>query len=356
MIRKILTRWNERTIWNMVRLSVIAFALAALGAPFATAQSRGNNPKPQLLITAANADLPNGFIVIDGSNFGAGASVYLGNNSGGYSELNVTASSDSEITADLPAGSVPGTYTLTVSRGPSSTDVFAIDVTIGAQGEQGIQGPQGPQGIQGPQGEVGPQGPQGEQGAQGPQGDQGPQGEVGPQGPQGEQGAQGPQGDQGLQGDVGPQGPQGEQGTQGPQGDQGLQGDVGPQGSQGPQGPMGPMGLPGADGADGADGVSGYEIVSKTNDPICPGCDTRDNRTIKSVTVECPAGKRAVGSGFNVGSGPSGFDAGVTEWLFPRVNLPLNGGTQWYISIRNANPTNQTQSWHMHAYAICVNI
>ena len=119
---------------------------------------------------------------------------------------------------------------------------------------------------------------------------------------------------------------------------------------------MGPMGVMGLPGTNGTDGVSGYEIVWKANDPQPGWSDNRDPRPVKSVTVQCPAGKHAVGSGFDVGSGPSGFDAGVTEWLFPRVNVPQNNGTQWYISITNANPVTRTQSWYMVAYVICVNI
>ena len=57
-----------------------------------------------------------------------------------------------------PATTVPGTYVLIVSRGPSATDVFSVDVTIGAVGPPGPQGERGPAGEDGQDGEDGASG------------------------------------------------------------------------------------------------------------------------------------------------------------------------------------------------------
>ena len=59
-------------------------------------------------------------------------------------------------------------------------------------------------------------------------------------------------------------------------------------GAPGPQGPQGPKGDAG-DGSGGPAAVSGYEQVSQATES--------SNSSVKSITVECPAGKKALSAG-----------------------------------------------------------
>lgn len=183
---------------------ILATALAAgpLGA--------SGNPGPassQLLVTSAVGDLDQSQLTIRGRNFVSGPKrphVTLDGRG-----LVVLSATGEKIVAVIPAGTEPGTYLLTVSRGPTVAQSWATDIAIGA---------------------VGPQGPEG------PKGDPGPDG---PTGLQGDPGSQGPSGEEGLQGPTGSAGPTGAQGTQGPAGATGPPGPS-PLGPPGPVGPMGP--------------------------------------------------------------------------------------------------------------------
>jgi hypothetical protein len=231
------------------------------------------NPKPvfddfneQVTETGVNAALT--VLTIEGSGFGPDfahrPSVALG-----AQTLAVLTSSNTTITATLPAGIAPGTYTLTV------TNILNVtaqgEVAIGDQGATGATGAQGPQGAPGPTGATGAQGlpgatgPQGLagangapglQGATGAQGLVGPTGATGPQGLAGATGAVGPQGPTGAQGLVGPTGAQGSLGPTGGTGPQGL---AGATGAVGPQGPTGAQGIAGATGATGPQGSTGAQ-------------------------------------------------------------------------------------------------
>ncbi len=61
----------------------------------------------------------------------------------------------------LPVGLLPGTYLLTVSRGPATVDNWSTDVTLGAAGPKGDKGDSGDMGPRGLTGDTGPQGPAG---------------------------------------------------------------------------------------------------------------------------------------------------------------------------------------------------
>jgi hypothetical protein len=132
------------------RLSIAV--LVALAPSLALARS-------ELTINRASVDEPSGYITIYGVEFGSGEpDVALEG-----IPMAVVSHSETQIVIELPPGTPPGTYLLTVTRrdrgGPSRTD--DIDVTVGGQGPQGPEGPQGVPGPPGPQGETGQQGPQG---------------------------------------------------------------------------------------------------------------------------------------------------------------------------------------------------
>jgi Collagen triple helix repeat (20 copies) len=112
-----------------------------------------------------------------------------------FNNINVAplvSSSNSQIVAQLPSATVPGTYRLRITN--SQGNSYEFDVTYGAVG---------------PQGPIGPQGLTGAAGAQGPPGPTGATGAIGPQGPAGAPGPQGPAGATGATGPAGPQGPAG---------------------------------------------------------------------------------------------------------------------------------------------------
>jgi len=126
-------------------LTLLAFVCAtqpALGAP---------PSPPQLVIVSAKADAGAGTLIIDGSAFGDGTPAVTLNGM----PLTVVTSTPNEILASLPSGLDPGTYLLTVSRGPATTQFDSFNLTLGAVG------PQGPAGATGATGATGPQGPPG---------------------------------------------------------------------------------------------------------------------------------------------------------------------------------------------------
>jgi hypothetical protein len=151
---------------------------------------------------------------------------------------------------------------------------------------------------------------------------EGPRGGVGPQGPQGESGPAGPQGEQGIQGVPGPQGIQGIQG---------VQGATGPTGPQGVPGPIGPQGIQGVQGIPG--GVAGYEVV------IANVNQTLQKGRIGGAEAVCPAGKVAIGGGFQTNN----------------VNFALMSSfpqsDRWSVVARNGG--NNTQTGIIGAVAVC---
>ena len=79
--------------------------------------------------------------------------------------LAVVSFTNKSVTATLPKGFVPGTYSMVIVN--SNDQAATFDVTLGAVGPMG---PQGPAGVQGPPGAQGTPGSQGPPGAQGPPG------------------------------------------------------------------------------------------------------------------------------------------------------------------------------------------
>ena len=95
-------------------------------------------------------------------------------------------------------------------------------------------------------------------------------------------------------------------------------------GQDGIDGANGQDGADGADGLDGQDGVSGYEIVTEVAS-WGGGGGTRE------LTVTCPSGKKALGSGYNGGyfTTPAGsFDEAEINAL-PLETEPVDGGSGW---------------------------
>jgi hypothetical protein len=123
----------------------------------------------------------------------------------------------------------------------------------------------------------------------------------------------------GAIGPVGPKGDKGDRGETGAAGSKGATGAAGPAGARGPAGPAGPS------------GVSGWSYLTKGA--------SLSGESFKTVNVDCPAGKKALGGGVAVTSGlwamrliqsaPSG--AAATGWLATVANDASNYTTTFYV-------------------------
>jgi hypothetical protein len=103
-----------------------------------------------------------------------------------------------------------------------------------------------------------------------------------------------------------------------------------PAGPVGPQGPQGPAGAP---------GISGIQRVDVTT-PL-------SSANSKSLLVNCPAPKRAIGGGARV------LGAGANR-VSIIASFPDSSGTQWDASAAEAVATSLT--WQLQAYALCANV
>src|SRR5262245_14156227 len=111
--------------------------LAACAAPAAA-----GNPAP-LVVTSAHAE--DGVLFVEGGHFGrVPPHVTLAG-----VPLVVLSSSPTELQAQLPDSTPPGTYLLLVARNPRHGPFSFFDVTIGAVGPRGDDGPRGTQGPAG---------------------------------------------------------------------------------------------------------------------------------------------------------------------------------------------------------------
>src|SRR5690349_7136047 len=135
-----------------------------------------------------------------------------------------------------------------------------------------------------------------------------------------------------------------------PAGPQGPQGPKGPKGSKGDKGPKGDKG---DKGATGAAGVSGYEVVNQTFKEVFIE-NSGGMRGLSEVkTVACPAGKRAIGGGSDLGTNATqnGQQRQVTVSLIG----PNGTGTGWSVQLFN-NSTSIDTSIDLRIYAICASV
>jgi hypothetical protein len=121
----------------------------------------------------------------------------------------------------------------------------------------------------------------------------------------------------------------GRRGPAGPQGERGPSGSAGPKGATGPAGPEGPAG------SQGPSGISGWEYE------ISPGVGVPSD-TGRSVQVDCPSGKKALGGG-----------GSTTAYAGKLVNsAPNNPGTSWIVSYYNTGDTTIS----MYGWVICAKV
>ena len=141
------TRTGDARTMTHARGWLMGLTLLALLLAGRPAVAAPGSP-PQLVIVSAKADVAAGTLTIDGDSFGDSQPVVALNGM----PLVVVSATPSEIVADLPPGLAPGTYLLTVSRGPARTQFDSFDVTLGAAGPPGPTGPTGATGPRGPAG------------------------------------------------------------------------------------------------------------------------------------------------------------------------------------------------------------
>ena len=120
--------------------------LAALAGPAAAAD---------VALVVNNAYVEDGVLFIEGGNFGT-LPPYV--TLAGV-PLVVLSSSRTEVQAQLPDPTPPGSYLLLVARNPLRVPFYLFDVTIGAVGPEGAPGAKGDRGDPGPPGAPGLPGP-----------------------------------------------------------------------------------------------------------------------------------------------------------------------------------------------------
>ena len=134
---------------------------------------------------------------------------------------------------------------------------------------------------------------------------------------------------------AGPQGPQGPKGPKGSKGDKGQKGDKGDKG------------------ATGAPGVSGYEVVNQTFAGVFIENSGSPRGLSEVKTVSCPAGKRAIGGGYDLGTNAA--QNGQQRQVTVSLNGPNGTGTGWSVQLFNNSTTIDT-SIDLRVYAICASV
>jgi hypothetical protein len=292
------------------RIVAVTLAIALGGAALADAQVADSSSKrlPQLVILNTTVNRANETLTIHGNGFGTRPPLVWCE----VDPLTVISATDDDVVVYLPAAMKDATYLLTMLR-PTSPETGLGFFVFTVQSVK--EGPRGADGAPGPRGEAGAAGAPGAAGARGPAG------------------LPGADGAQGARGDAGATGPQGAAGAQGLQGPQGLAGATGPQGEPGVQGPMG---LQGPAGPQSAAGTTGYLVVNASASVYINGLQTTTQEAV------CPAGKVAVGGGFDV--------SGTGLPLQALASFPVASDT-WQVKIRLGQTP--AASFDVHTYVIC---
>lgn len=135
-----------------------------------------------------------------------------------------------------------------------------------------------------------------------------------------------------------PQGPKGDQGPRGPKGQKGERGARGARGEVGPRG------------ATGANGVSGYEVVNQTFKEVFIENSGAMRGLSEVKSVSCPAGKRVIGGGTNLGTNAT--QNGQQRQVTVSLSGPNGAGTAWSVQLFNNSTTIDT-SIDLQVFAIC---
>ena len=122
---------------------------------------------------------------------------------------------------------------------------------------------------------------------------------------------------------------------------------------KGPKGAKGAKGDTGATGPAGAPGLSGYEIVSETFKEVFI-VNSGGQRGLSEVkTVACPAGKRAISGGFDLGTNEG--QNGQARQVLVSLSGPNGAGTGWSVQLFN-NSNSLDTSIDLRVFAVCANV
>jgi hypothetical protein len=136
-----------------------------------------------------------------------------------------------------------------------------------------------------------------------------------------------------------------------PAGPQGPQGAKGPKGAKGDKGPKGDKG---DKGATGAAGVSGYEVVNQTFKEVFVENSGGFRGLSEVKTVSCPAGKRVIGGGTDLGTNPT--QNGQQRSVSVSLSAPNGTGTGWSAQLFNNEVSGGGTSIDLRVYAICATV
>jgi hypothetical protein len=125
-----------------------------------------------------------------------------------------------------------------------------------------------------------------------------------------------------------------------------------PKGPKGAKGARGAKGATGAQGPAGSPGLSGYQIASQDFAEVFVE-NSGGMRGLSEVkTVLCPAGKRAIGGGSDLGTDSE--QNGQQRQVTVSLSGPNSAGTGWSVQLFN-NSVSIDTSIDLRLYAICVN-
>ena len=134
----------------------------------------------------------------------------------------------------------------------------------------------------------------------------------------------------------------------------GPQGPQGPKGSKGAKGDKGQKGEKGDKGATGAAGVSGYEVVSQAFKEVFIENSGSPRGLSEVKTVTCPAGKRVIGGGTDLGTNAT--QNGQQRSVSVSLSAPNGTGTGWSVQLFNNEVSGTGTSIDLRVYAICADV
>ena len=127
----------------------------------------------------------------------------------------------------------------------------------------------------------------------------------------------------------------------------GQQGPAGQDGAKGDKGDKGDPGAPGAPGTPGAPGLSGLERVS-VNTPS-------NSESGKTLTINCPAGKSVVGTGFDISGATTGAEPNLyKEATIDEVDIAPDLSSVTFYAYEQKGGT--ASVWSLGGRIICATV
>lgn len=117
--------------------------------------------------------------------------------------------------------------------------------------------------------------------------------------------------------------------------------------------PKGPQGETGPAGQAGAPGLSGYEIIPQTFVDVFAQNSGGQRGLSEVKTVACPAGKRAIGGGVDLGTDAT--ENGAQRQMVLSASYPTAAGDGWNVQLFN-NSTSVDIGLDVRVYAICATV